>query len=155
MTGFWFRDFLGLGALLGLWGGLLLFRRDRFMASFLVVAALATVISVTWMQNFEPGREWLWVMRVFLLPAELFTALGIACALAWGAEKTPRLRAFLGGLAVAMLLMSLASTAPNSSAWIHLCGGLRPQYSGNPARKGHLRARARIIRRSRSCTFRR
>jgi tetratricopeptide (TPR) repeat protein len=107
MTGFWFRDFLGLGALLGLWGGLLLFRRDRFMATFLVVAALATVISVTWMQNFEPGREWLWVMRVFLLPAELFTALGIACALAWGAEKTPRLRAFLGGLAVAALLMSL------------------------------------------------
>lgn len=104
---FWFRDFLGLGAIIGLWGGALLFQRNRFLAVFLVLSALASVVSITWMQNFEQSREWLWVMRVFLLPAELITAIGIACALAWGAENRTRLRAFTGGLAVATLLLSL------------------------------------------------
>ena len=104
---FWFRDFLGLGAIIGFWGGVLLFRRNRFLSLFLGVAALATVVSITWMQNFEQSREWLWVMRVFLLPAELITTIGIACALAWGAENRPRLRAFVGGLAAATLLLSL------------------------------------------------
>lgn len=110
---FWFRDFLGLGALFGFLGGALLYRRDRFLACFLAAAVLATVISVTWMQNFEQSREWLWVMRVFLLPAELITAIGIACALAWtdkaATETTSKRRigAFLGGLAAATLLLSL------------------------------------------------
>jgi tetratricopeptide (TPR) repeat protein len=104
---FWFRDFLGLGAIIGLWGGVLLLRRSRFLAVFLGISALATVLSITWMQNFEQSREWLWVMRVFLLPAELITAIGIACALAWGAESRPRLRAFAAGLAGATLLLSL------------------------------------------------
>ncbi|MBL7647470.1 MAG: DUF2723 domain-containing protein [Candidatus Hydrogenedentes bacterium] len=104
---FWLRDFLGLGTLMGIWGAALLFRRNRFLAAFLGLSALATVLSITWMQNFEQSREWLWVMRVFLLPAELITAIGIACALAWGAESRPRLRAFVGGLAAATLLLSL------------------------------------------------
>ena len=107
MATFWFRDFLGLGALLGLWGGILLFRRERFVAIFLGTMALATVLAITWMQNFEQSREWLWVMRVFMLPAEFMTAIGIACALAWGAAGVPRLRAFLGGLVFATLVASL------------------------------------------------
>lgn len=105
---FWFRDFLGLGALLGLWGGVLLYRRDRFIACFLSAVALATVVAIAWMQNFEHSREWLWVMRVFMLPAEFMTAIAIACALAWGAAGLPRLRAFVGGLVAATLIASLA-----------------------------------------------
>lgn len=114
MTMFWFRDLLGLGALLGLWGGILLFRRDRFLACFLAAAALATVVSITWMQNFEQSREWLWVMRVFLLPAELITAIGIACALAWAAGSRTKLRAFMVGLGFATIMASFALHAGQS-----------------------------------------
>jgi hypothetical protein len=66
------------------------------------------VLAITWMQNFEQSREWLWVMRVFMLPAELMTAIGVACALAWGTAGMPRIRAFVGGLVAATLLASIS-----------------------------------------------
>lgn len=104
---FWLRDFLGLGALLGFWGGWLLFRRDRILGVFLAAIAVATVVAIAWMQNFEQNREWLWVMRVFVLPAELITVVGAMCALAWGAATLPRIRPFIYGLALAGLLASI------------------------------------------------
>lgn len=108
MGRFWFRDFLALGALIGVFGGALLFRRDRFLGAFLGLMAIATVVAIALMQNFEQSREWLWVMRVFTLPAELLTALGITAALAWGGARYPRLQPFRIGLATAGILFSLA-----------------------------------------------
>jgi len=111
---FWARDFLLLGAVLGVWGGWLLARRDRFVGLFLAAMAVVTVAGIAWMQNFEQNREWLWVMRVFLLPAELITALGAICALAWGASGNRRLQPFITGLATAALLASLVLHLPQS-----------------------------------------
>lgn len=105
MGRFWVKDYLTIGAFLGAAGAVALWRRDRFLAAFLTLMALSTVVAITWMQNFEQNREWLWVMRVFMLPAEFITAIGIACALAWGGGR--RIRSFLTGLAMAGILGAL------------------------------------------------
>ncbi len=107
MTQFWLRDFVGLGALLGLLGFVLLGRRQRYLACYLVAMALATLLAAVYMQNFEHNREWLWVMRVFLLPAEFITAIGLIATFAWLGENNKNLRGFVVGLGVALLLASL------------------------------------------------
>lgn len=114
MAYFGFRDYLGLGALLGLWGGWLLYRRDRMIAGGLAGMAVVTVVAAVLMQNFAQSREWWWVMRVFMLPAELATAIGIMCALAWGGGGRRRAHAFLVGIGAAAILSSLVFYGPQS-----------------------------------------
>ncbi len=107
MLTFWFRDFAGLGALAGALGLLLLGRRRLGLALALTAMVLGTTLAAVYMQNFEQNREWQWVMRVFLLPAEVITAIGITCTLAWLGEGHRNLRGFVMGMAVALLISSL------------------------------------------------
>jgi hypothetical protein len=116
MSQIWFRDFLGLGALFGIVGLALLLRRRASLAVYLTVVALTTVIAVILMQNFPQDREWIWVMRVFILPAELITAIGIMCGYAWLAEGFPRLRGFVTGLGIALFGASLLLQSSVSKA---------------------------------------
>jgi len=114
MTQFWLRDFLGLGALLSAAGFGLLFRRQRFLATYLVTMALAIVAAVIYMQNFEQNREWHWVMRVFLIPSETIAAIGLMCAFAWLGAGSRNLRGFVMGLGIALLGAALLLHAPVS-----------------------------------------
>ncbi len=116
MTQFWFRDFVGLGAILGLAGFAVLFRRQRFLALYLIAAALTMVLVAVYMQNFEQNREWHWVMRVFLLPAELITAIGIICAFAWLGAVRRNIQVFVLGIGMALFLASLFLHASLSKA---------------------------------------
>ncbi|MCF6284835.1 MAG: DUF2723 domain-containing protein [Candidatus Hydrogenedentes bacterium] len=116
MARFWFRDFVGLGALLGLAGFGVLFRRRPYLALYLIAMALATVLAAVLMQNFEQDREWLWVRLVFLLPAELITAIGIICGFAWLGERWRNVRVFLLGIGVALLCASLLLHASASKS---------------------------------------
>ena len=107
MLTFWFRDFAGLGALAGALGLALLGRRRPGLSLLLTAMALGTALAAIYMQNFEQNREWHWVMRVFLLPAEVLTAIGITCTLAWLGAGHRNLRGFVMGMAVALLISSL------------------------------------------------
>lgn len=78
---FWLWEFGPWGAALGGAGVLLCFRRMPRYGVLLVASVLVIVAGFTWWQNFEMTREWLWVMRVFTLPANAVTAIGIGIAL--------------------------------------------------------------------------
>ena len=78
---FWLGEFLPLGALIGVWGLLVLLRRRPGYAMMLLGSALAVVVGFCYWQNFEQTREWLWVMRVFGIPAYMVTAVGIGVGL--------------------------------------------------------------------------
>jgi hypothetical protein len=79
---FWMGEFLPWGAVSGCMGlVLLLFRRFLF-AMMLFISAVLIVGGFSFWQNFEHTREWLWVMRVFGIPAYLVTAVGIGVFLA-------------------------------------------------------------------------
>jgi len=79
---FWWGEFgPGLG-LLGLAGLFVLLWHRFAYGVFLVFSALLVVAGFSFWQNFEQTREWLWVMRVFALPAYYVTAIGLGCLLA-------------------------------------------------------------------------
>ena len=86
---------------------LLLKRRTAYGALLLSYAALI-IAGFSFWQNFEHNREWLWVMRVFGLPAYYVTALGVGVVLAAFARRgrTARLAAVAAG--IAMITVSLA-----------------------------------------------
>lgn len=107
MVQFWFRDFIGLGAMLSLAGFGLLFRRQRYLAMFLILMALSVTGMAIYMQNFEQDREWHWVMRVFLIPAEAISALGLMAGLAWLGGDSRNRQGFVMGIGVALLVASL------------------------------------------------
>lgn len=100
---FWLGEFLPWGAVFGLWGLLLLLRRHFKEGLLLFSAALVVLAGFCYWQNFELTREWLWVMRVFGIPAYMVTALGIGVGLEtlWRRGNTGRFVA----IAMALILV--------------------------------------------------
>ena len=104
---FWWGEFgPGLG-LLGLAGLFVLLWRRFVYAMLLVLSALLVVAGFTFWQNFEQTREWLWVMRVFALPAYYVTAIGLGCLLAAVGRGRPARRNLAVTLGVAAVLTPL------------------------------------------------
>lgn len=66
--------------------GLLLRRRLRY-AVLLLSSGLLVICGFCFWQNFEQTREWLWVMRVFGIPAYYSSAIALGAALAFLAHK--------------------------------------------------------------------
>ncbi len=74
---FWLHQFTWPVTLLGLAGlGHLCWRKPSQGLLFVGVAIM-TLCTVAYAQNFRFDREWLWVMRVFGLPAYMMTAIGL------------------------------------------------------------------------------
>lgn len=80
---FWLGEFMPWGALGGAIGLLALTRRRGAYALLLITSALLVIAGFSFWQNFEQTREWLWVMRVFALPAYLVTAIGLGVFIEW------------------------------------------------------------------------
>lgn len=79
---FWLGEFIPVIGLFGAAGlAWLLWKRTAY-ALLLLSSALVILGGFAFWQNFEHTREWLWVMRVFAIPAYYVTAIGIGCALA-------------------------------------------------------------------------
>ncbi len=83
----WWREFAPGVALFGAAGLCLLLRRRRAYGALLVSSALLVIAGFSFWQNFERTREWLWVMRVFGIPAYYVTAVGIGAGLAMLARR--------------------------------------------------------------------
>lgn len=84
---FWWDQFgpgLGIPGALGL---LILLRRRPAYGVLLLSSAFLIVAGFCFWQNFEQTREWLWVMRVFGMPAYYITAAGLGCLLAAIAKR--------------------------------------------------------------------
>ena len=97
---FWtweFSPWVGVFGLLGL--GALLWRRF-WHGLFLLVLAFGIVAGFCLIQNFSFDKEWLWVMRVFGIPAYMVTAIGIGVGLdALSGMKWARCAVFPAALA--------------------------------------------------------
>lgn len=78
----WWGSFAPGAGLLGVAGLCLLFRRRPAFVVLLASSVILVIAGFAFWQNFEHTREWLWVMRVFALPAYYVTAIGIGCGLA-------------------------------------------------------------------------
>lgn len=103
---FWLGEFMPWGAVFGAGGLALLAGRRLAYTLLLVFSALLIVAGFSFWQNFEQTREWLWVMRVFGIPAYMVTAIGIGV----GIEALWR-RSRRG--AVAAAVMALLFVAPS------------------------------------------
>ncbi len=104
----WWGEFAPGAGLFGAAGLCLLLKRRTAYGALLLSSAALIIAGFSFWQNFEHTREWLWVMRVFGLPAYYVTALGVGVVLAAFARRgrTARLAAVAAG--IAMITVSLA-----------------------------------------------
>lgn len=105
---FWWQQFGPAPGILGALGLVVLLRRRLLFGLLLLSSALLIIAGFCFWQNFEQTREWLWVMRVFGIPAYYVTAVGLGCLLAVLGDrgKIARIFAvFLGLLCVALPLV--------------------------------------------------
>jgi len=78
----WLTEFTVPVGLVCLAGFGLLLRRHRAFALLTLLLSFVIVAGLSYIQNFEFDREWLWVMTVFGIPAYLLASLWLAALLA-------------------------------------------------------------------------
>ncbi|HDP33781.1 MAG TPA: DUF2723 domain-containing protein [Candidatus Hydrogenedentes bacterium] len=78
---FWLGEFMPWGAAFGLWGLLIALRRHFRHGLLFWACGLIIPAGFAYWQNFEQTREWLWVMRVFAIPAYMISAVGMGVAI--------------------------------------------------------------------------
>lgn len=86
---FWIHQFTLPITMIGIVGLLHLCFKRPAIGLLLTSIALITLFSVAYAQNFNFDREWLWVMRVFGLPAYMVTAIGLGWILSKIHNRVP------------------------------------------------------------------
>lgn len=104
---FWWGEFGSGMGMLGAAGLIILLRRRLAYGLLLVLSAVLIVAGFSFWQNFEQTREWLWVMRVFGIPAYYVTAVGLGCLLAFIGQGRPARRRFAAVLGIAAAVLPL------------------------------------------------